>query len=192
MKNRLRLSIIKTLPLFAVLSLLIGKVVIVQAADQFAWGGLNPSCFSYPAVAMTPYDRSIQADLYRMTHERVYHNSNATGTILLYGPVHPWNESYGDGVNFKATFIDPDGEDDTAQVIAELRFVGPGGITFIAKLDSNDHAVATSDVQTMSTPVTWRHLGYDEGYYVVRIYVTRTNTGVVPAAFGYNLCSAIW
>lgn len=163
MKDRFRLSIIKTLPLFVMLSLLIGKVAIVQAADQFAWGGLNPSCFSYPAVAMTPYDRSIQADLYRMTHERVYHNSNATGTILLYGPVHPWN-GYGDGVNFKATFKDPDGEGHEAQVVAELRFVGPGGIRIIAKLDSNDYALATSEVQTMTTGVTWDRLRYDEGY----------------------------
>ena len=191
MKDRFRLSIIKTLSLFAMLSLLIGKVAMVQAADQFAWGGLNPSCFSYPAVAMTPYDRSIQADLYRMTHERVYHNSNATGTILLYGPVLPWN-GFGDGVNFTATFTDPDGDGHDAQVVAELRHRGPGGIRIIAKLDSNDYALATTEVQTMTTGVTWDSLRYDEGYYVVRIYINRTNTELVPAAFGYNLCSAIW
>lgn len=192
MKDRLRLSIIKTLPLFAVLFLLTGKVTIVQAADQFAWGGLNPSCFSYPAVAMTPYDRSIQADLYRMTHERVYHNGNATGMILLYGPVHLWNEYPSEGVGFTVTFKDPDGEGHEARVNAELRHIGPDGIRSIARLHSNDYAVATNDVQTMTTGVTWDRLRYDEGYYVVRIYIHRTNTDLVPAAFGYTLCSEVW
>ena len=45
-----------------------------SVANEFAEGGLLPSCYTYPAVAMTPYDRSIQdnrdyQDLYKQpTH----------------------------------------------------------------------------------------------------------------------------
>jgi hypothetical protein len=68
---------------------LAGLSLTAQAANEFAWGGLNSSCFSYPAVAMSAYDRSIQSDLYRKTHEQVYHNTGVVGSILLYGPVRP-------------------------------------------------------------------------------------------------------
>jgi hypothetical protein len=33
--------------------------------------------------------------------------------------------------------------------------------------------------------------GDNTGYFVVRVYVERTDTTVTPAAFGYNLCSAV-
>lgn len=171
--------------------MLIISSVSAHAANEFALGGLNPSCFSYPAVAMTPYDKSIQADRYHATHTRVYHNNDATGSILLYGPVQPWDE-FGDGFTFSATYRDPDGPANEAQIIAQLRFIGPGGIRIIKTLKSNDHAFATNDIQTMASPLSWSELSRDDGYYVVRMYVTRTNTNLLPAAFGYNLCSTIF
>ncbi len=158
----------------------------VQAADEFAFGGLNHSCFSYPVVAMTPYDKSVSK--YRATHSQVYHEKNVTGNILLYGPVQPW-DFFGDGFLFKATFRDPDGSANEAQVIAQLRFIGDDGIKIIKTLRSNDFALATPDVQTMSSPIQLTH---DNGYYIVRMYIQRTNTTIKPAAFGYNLCSAIF
>ncbi len=160
-----------------------------QATDEFAFGGLASSCFSYPAVAMTPYDKS--ADKYHATHTRVYHKGRKTGSILLYGPVQPW-ESFGDGFVFKATFRDPDGAGTGSQVIAQLRFIGNDGIRIIKTLKSNDSALATSDVQTMSSPLEWNEIKRNDGYYVVRMYVQRRDASLRPAAFGYNLCSAIF
>ena len=163
-----------------------------QAADEFAFGGLAASCFTYPAVAMTPYDDSVQSDMYHMTHERVYHNNGATGTILLYGPVHPWIEQFGDGVSFAVSYIDPDGPGTGTQVSAELRFVGPGGIQIVGKLNSDDRARATGEVQTMRTNLRYNQLNRTDGYYVVRVYIKRTDAKLTPAAFGYNLCSAVF
>jgi len=162
------------------------------AADEFAFGGLNPSCYTYPAVAMTPYDESIQENRYRMTHERVYHRDGVTGLVLLYGPVHPWKDVFGDGVRFSATFRDPDGPGTASQVVAQLRFVGPGGIRIISTLDSNQRAQATDDIQVMSEPINFSELDQTDGYYVVRFYLQRTDATLRPAAFGYNLCSAIF
>lgn len=163
-----------------------------QAADEFAFGGLSTSCFSYPEVVMTPYDDSTQSDQHHMTHEQAYHNDGATGTILLYGPVHPWIDQFGDGVSFAVTFRDPDGPGTEAQVLAELRFVGPGGIRTVSKLNSNDHAHETDNTQSMSTSLGYDQISRTEGYYIVRLYITRTNTNLKPVAFGYNLCSAIF
>jgi hypothetical protein len=182
-----RLLISKLLVLIAVA----GLSLSAQAANEFAWGGLNTGCYTYPAVAMTPYDRSIQDDLYRMTHEQVYHNTGATGSILLYGTVRPW-EMYGDGITFTATYKDPDGRGTDASVVAQLRYVDASGIHILKTLNSNDHAFATTDVQTMSTTVSFSELSYNYGYYVVRLYIYRKDTGLSPAAYGYNLCSAIF
>jgi hypothetical protein len=160
-----------------------------QATDEFAFGGLKSSCFSYPAVAMTPYDGS--ADKYHATHTRVYHKGRKTGSILLYGPVQSW-ETYGDGFTFTATFRDPDGAGKRSQVIAQLRFIGNDGIRIIKTLKSNDSALATSDIQTMSSPLEWDEIKRNDGYYVVRMYVQRSDATLKPAAFGYNLCSSIF
>lgn len=175
----------KTMLLFVALVLSFSA----KAADDFAFGGLSPSCFSYPAVAMTPYDESIP--LYHATHTRVYHKQNTTGSILLYGPVQSW-DYFGDGFKFEATYRDPDGSANGAQVIAQLRFVGENGIRIIKTLRSNDFAFATPDAQTMSFPLNWNELKNYNGYYVVRMYVQRTDLRLKPAAFGYNLCSAIF
>lgn len=165
---------------------------IAHADDKFSFGGMSPTCYTYPAVSMTPYDQSIQNRLYRMTHEQVYHGLNKKGTILLYGPVQPWNDSFGDGVNFNISFIDSDGPGTDAQVTAQLRHIGPGGIRIIKTLRSNDHAFPTDEVQRMTAGVRWEELSRTDGYYVVRLYIDRKNFSVKPAAFGYSLCSAIW
>lgn len=167
------------------------SVSAAHAQDQFATGGLRDDCFTQSAVAMTPYDLNVQQNQYRMTHERVYHNTAATGSILLYGPVHPWR-AYGEGFSFSVTYKDPDGRGTAGHVMAQLRHVGPGGIRIIATLDSNLSARATDDAQVMSTPVSWSQVGDNTGYFVVRVYVDRINTTVVPAAFGYNLCSTVF
>ena len=166
-------------------------VPVTAAADQFAVGGLRSDCVSYGAVAMTPYDLSIQANLYRMTHEHVYHGTTQTGSILLYGPVLPWRMT-GDGFVFSVTYTDPDGPGLASSVRGNLGHVGPAGIRIIATLDSNTQARTTGDVQVMSVPLPWSQLNDSTGYYVVRLYVERTNTAVVPSAYGYNLCSAVF
>jgi hypothetical protein len=140
---------------------------------------------------MTPYDVSIQQNQYRMTHERVYHSAGAIGSILLYGPVHPWR-AFGEGFSFSVTYKDPDGVGTAGQVMAQLRHVGPRGIRIIARLDSNLAARTSEDAQVMSTPVPWSQVGDKTGYFVVRVYVVRANTTVTPAAFGYSLCSAVF
>ncbi len=99
---------------------------------------------------------------------------------------------YGDGFTFAATFKDPDGAGTDAQVVAQLRFVGPNGIRIIKTLDSNKSARPTNDVQRMHAPLNYSDLNDDEGYYVVRLYVYRKDTTLGPAAYGYNLCSAIF
>jgi hypothetical protein len=164
---------------------------LADTGVQFAFGGLSQDCFSYPAVAMTPYDLNIQQNQYRMTHEQVYHNIGQTGAILLYGPVHPW-KAFGDGLTFSVTYKDPDGHATAGRVRAQLRHVGPSGIRIIATLDSNDHAQASNDAQIMSAGLQWSQVSANTGYFVVRVYVERTDTVVAPAAFGYNLCSAIF
>ena len=163
----------------------------VHAQGQFAFGGLSEDCFSHPAVAMTPYDLNIQQNQYRMTHEQVYHNTGQTGAILLYGPVRPWR-AFGDGLTFSVTYKDPDGRATAGRVRAQLRHVGPSGISIIATLDSSDHAQTSNDAQVMSTLLQWSQVSANTGYFVVRVYVERTNSAVAPAAFGYNLCSAIF
>lgn len=177
--------------LIAVAALAAAPAPAVHAQGQFAFGGLSQDCFSQPAVAMTPYDLNIQQNQYRMTHEQVYHNAGQTGSILLYGPVHPWR-AYGDGLTFSVTYKDPDGRAPAARVRAQLRHVGPSGISIIATLDSNDHAQVSSDAQVMSTGLQWSQVSATTGYFVVRVYVERTSTTVTPAAFGYNLCSAFF
>lgn len=161
-----------------------------QAADDFAQsGGFSSSCFSYPAVAMTPYDESTSK--YHSTHSRVYHKGRNRGSILLYGPARSGTAS-GDGVLFEASFIDPDGAGTRSQVTAELRFVGNGGIQTISVLKSNDYAYQTNSVQSMATTINYSQLSRKDGYYIVRMYINRTDTGVKPAAFGYNFCSRIF
>ena len=163
----------------------------VHAQDKFAGGGLSAGCFTQSAVTMTPNDLSIQPNQYRMTHERVYHNTGATGSILLYGPVHPWH-AYGDAVRFSVTYKDPDGVGTAGQVIAQLRHVGAAGIRIIATLNSNLTALMTDDAQVMGTPVSWSELDDTSGYFVVRVSVARTTTTVTPAAYGYSLCSTVY
>jgi hypothetical protein len=167
----------------------------VANANEFASGAFSQSCFSYPAVAMTPYDRSINQRLYRMTHERVYHANNEKGTILLYGPVAPWNDIYGDGFRFNVSYIDPDGKGKKSSVKAELRFVGANGIKIVSRLNSNDYSydsIHPNKVQTMSAPLDYSKLDDKEGFYVMRIYIKRTTTKLTPKAFGYSLCSSIF
>src|SRR5262245_54520211 len=89
-----------------VLTACAASVSVANAQSQFAYGGLRKDCFTHAAVAMTPYDLNIQQNLYRMTHEQVYHNTSATGSILLYGPVQPWQFSGGDGISFSVTYKD--------------------------------------------------------------------------------------
>lgn len=161
----------------------------VNSNGKFAEGALTPSCFTYPAVAMTPYNESINK--YRATHGRVYHEQNKSGSILLYGPVQSWNY-YGDGFTFEASYRDPDGSGTGSQVIAQLRFVSDEGIKIIKTLKSNDFAFETPNTQTMSSGMDWSELSQSDGYYTVRMYVQRNNTNLKPVAFGYNLCSAIF
>jgi hypothetical protein len=177
--------------LLAVAACSIATVSPALAQGQFAPGGLRDDCFTQSAVTMTPYDVPIQQNQYRMTHERVYHNTGATGSILLYGPVHPWR-AFGEGFSFSVTYKDPDGAGTSGGVTAQLRHVGPRGIRIIATLDSNLEARVSEDAQFMSTPVSWSQVGDNTGYFVVRVYVARTNTSVAPAAFGYSLCSAVF
>jgi len=164
----------------------------VANADEFASGAFSETCFSYPAVAMTPYDQSIQHRLYRMTHERVYHAKNKKGTILLYGAVGQWNSVYGDGFNFNVSYIDPDGKGKKSSVKAELRFIGEHGIQILSTLNSNNYAHATKSVQTMTKSLPFSKLANKKGFYVVRIYINRKNTKLTPKAFGYSLCSRIF
>ena len=167
----------------------------VANADEFASGAFSESCFSYPAVAMTPYDQSINQRLYRMTHERVYHANKEKGTILLYGPVAPWNDIYGDGFQFSVSYIDPDGKGKKSSVKAELRFVGENGIKVVSKLNSNDYDYDPqypNRVQTMSKPLYYDKLENKKGFYVMRVYINRTSTKLTPKAFGYSLCSSIF
>jgi hypothetical protein len=166
-------------------------VSAVHAQDRFAGGGLSTGCFTQSAVAMTPYDVSIQQNLYKMTHERVYHNTAATGSILLFGPVHPWHV-YGNAASFSVTYKDPDGAGTAAQVSAQLRHVGPAGIRIISTLNSNLSARVTDNTQVMSLTVPWSQLDDTIGYYVVRVTITRTTTTVTPVALGYSLCSIIF
>ena len=185
-------SITRTLiRLLAVVASFAASTPAVHAQGQFAYGGLRRDCFTQSAVTMTPYDLNIQQNQYRMTHERVYHNTAATGSILLYGPVHPW-EAFGEGFSFAVTFKDTDGAGTAGRVMAQLRHIGSGGIRIIATLDSNLFARATTDAQVMSTPIAWSQVGNNTGYFVVRVYVERTNTTAAPAAFGYSLCSAVF
>ena len=140
---------------------------------------------------MKPYDLSVQQNQYRMTSERVYHNTAATGSILLFGPVHPF-QMIGDAARFSVTYKDPDGAGTAAQVTAQLRHVGPAGIRIIAALDSNLTAQATESTQVMRTDVGWSQLDDTVGYYVVRVSLTRTTTSVTPVALQYSLCSVIY
>jgi len=164
----------------------------IAESNEFASGAFSKNCFSYPAVSMTPYDESIKQKKYRMTHERVYHADNKTGSVLLYGPVTPWNNIFGDGVSFSTTYIDPDGRGKNSSVKAELRFVGANGINVISTLDSNNFANTTDKVQTMSTPLSFSQLSDKKGFYVVRMYLNRVSNKVTPKAFGYSFCSAIF
>jgi len=164
-----------------------GLSMSAQAAPGFANNtGLNTSCFSYPAVAMTPYNEDLSK--YAATSSGVKHKTNLIGRILLYGPVQPWNMS-GDHV-FSASFKDPDGAGNDSQVTAELRFVDANGIKIIKVLKSNDFAQAVPGKQTMSAGLTRRDIGYVNGHYIVRIYIQR-NALIKPVAYGYNLCSTV-
>ena len=187
--NNQRVFLNKISPFVFVCSILISGIA---ESNEFSNGAFSKNCFSYPAVAMTPYDESINQKKYRMTHERVYHADNKTGLVLLYGPVAPWNNIYGDGISFSATYIDPDGRGKDSSVKAELRFVGQNGIDIISTLDSNDFANSTEKVQTMSTPLKFSQLSDKKGFYVVRMYLNRTSKKYTPKAFGYSFCSAIY
>ena len=159
------------------------------AANQYSFGGMSSSCFTHAAVAMTPYDRSIQGNVYRMTHERVYHNTSKTGMILLYGPLRPWQDMYGDNARLNVSYIDPDGPGQDAYVAAAVRHIGPRGLHIIRTLNSNHHAQTTKEVQTMSVAVPYNELDEHEGFYDIRVYVVRSNTSVSPVVFGYSMCS---
>ena len=163
----------------------------IAESNEFAEGAFSKNCFSYPAVAMTPYDESINQKKYRMTHERVYHADDKTGSVLLYGPVTPWNNIFGKGIIFSATYVDPDGKRKNSSVKAELRFVGGNGINIVSTLDSNNFANTTDAVQTMSTSLKFSQLSDKKGFYVVRMYLNRASNKFTPKAFGYSFCSAI-
>lgn len=165
--------------------------VPASAGDQYAPGALRNGCFTYPAVAMAPYDVTANNKMFRKTHERVYFSGSKTGTILLYGPVHN-NFGGGDGLVFKGTYIDPDGPGTGSQVLYQLRHVGPAGITVISTLRSNNHAFATNEVQWMSDVISSKDMNRYDGYYVVRAYITRTSSSLKPVAFGYNICGEVF
>ena len=186
--GRVRALMKRTLPLLAIVSIVVGNVETARGVDDFAW---SSRCFQYSAVAMTPYNMSIQGNQYRQTHERVYHRPGATGLILLYGPA-DFRNLGGDGVRFSVTYKDPDGPGFNSRVHAELRHIGPNGIRIISRLDSNKEGHATNEIQTMSDPIEWRQLNQRKGFYVVRIYITRKDTTLVPSAFGYSLCGSIF
>jgi hypothetical protein len=44
----------------------------------------------------------------------------------------------------------------------------------------------------MSEGISFRDLNRHDGYYLVRFYIQRDDTTLQPAAFGYNLCSAVF
>jgi hypothetical protein len=183
-------SLCRSLPVFALLALLTAQVVPAQA-NTFAIGGLSDACFTYPAVAMTPQNDAIQDNRYLMTHERVYHQPESTDMILLFGPVHPWMNQFGEHVSFKVTFKDPDGPGTDAQVVGQFRFVDPQGIHILGTLDSNQHAQVTDRVQTMAMAIDRRKIERENGYYLVRLIIKRTTAELQPVAFGYNLCSTV-
>lgn len=119
----------------------------------------------------------------------MYHNSLATGKILLYGPAE--FPGGGAGFQFKVLFQDPDGIGTDARVVGQLRHVGPQGIQIIATLDSTEETEITDEIQVMSKSLRWSELSQEEGYYTVRIYVDRAHTEIAPAAFGYDFCGGL-
>lgn len=161
----------------------------VQAASPF-----NEYCATWPAVAMTPYDDNIQADQYKMTHERVYHNDHKTGTILLYGPV-PGGWDALEAVRWRVVYKDPDGHRTGGEVYAELRFVDrAGNISVVEKLASNypsNHESWGNGVDSMTAVFPTHALSRDDGAYSVRVYVKRSNTHVRPAVLNYEFCSTV-
>ena len=178
--------ITKALVILTLFVVLLQTVGVGQAANEFAL--LDESCFSYPSTAMSAYDTSIQKNLYRKTHARVYHQAAATGTILLYGPA---DKIRNGATGFQVTFKDPDGPGFNSRVVAKLRHIGPGGIKTIKTLDSNTNSRVTNEIQTMKatffTPSTHR----TSGFYEVRIYIYRSTTDLSPSAFGYSFCNVI-
>lgn len=159
----------------------------------------NDNCFSFPAVAMTPYDSSIQADLYKMTHERVYHKQNKTGQILLYGPVDAFTPVLGEanvlGLDFTYSINGPG----TASVSAQLRFVSDrGNITtistatrsFTGTIAHRFNPVKGSFSASSTIPRT-ANLTRQDGYYMVRVYINRSSSSLKLSAIGYNLCGTI-
>jgi len=145
-------------------------------------------CFAYPAVAMTPYDKSREA--YRATHSMVYHKDNSNEMLLLYGPV-MLPKRTGDGFQLSATYKDPDGRSEQAEVIVELRFIGVNGINIIKAISSSDFATISDGIQTMSFSESWSKLNRTDGYYIVRMYIKRSDTNLEAAAVGYKLCSGV-
>ena len=178
--------LMRAFAIFSLFMVLLQTVGTGQAANQYA--PLNDFCFSYPTTAMSAYDHSIQNNLYRKTHSKVYHRSGATGSILLYGPA----DNIGTGATrFNVTFKDPDGPGLNSRVIAHLRHVGPKGIKVIASLDSNRESQVTNDVQTMTTIFSRSDNNETTGFYEVRVYIYRNTTTVSPSAYGYSFCNTI-
>ena len=119
--------------LMTAVSLVMTLVGPASAADRFPSSPFNDkACFTYPAVAMTPYDQSL--DKYHMTHERAYHQDGKTGLVLLNGPVLPfeWNPEH-TWVELQLVSRDPDRWGNRASVVAELRHTGPYGITTLLR-----------------------------------------------------------
>ncbi|MBL1322073.1 MAG: hypothetical protein COA63_013590 [Methylophaga sp.] len=171
--------------------LLTGTLLISTAANAAGENkhAFSKQCFSFPAVAMTPSHDSVNQKKYKITHERVYHANNKTGTILLYGPIAPWKYSVSAHFTFSALYVDPDGRGKDTSVKAELRFVGDNGIKVISTLDSNNFANGSNKIQTMSNVVRGTELTLKNGFYVVRMYVNRSTQQFSSKALGYRLCS---
>lgn len=179
-------------------SALIATLVVYSAPATAEIFG-NNSCFNYPAVAMTPYNKSIQSDLYVMTHERVRHNKDKTGTILLYGPVNtfdpPAAEVVGLGLDYGYT-VSGTGR---ASAIVQLRFVSDEGQISIMKT-VRENIIGTADHET--TPANATRSLYEvipdsarlqrtDGYYMVRVYLNRNSSNIKLHAIGYKLCGGI-
>lgn len=173
-----------------------GTALLLATASAQAASPLSPFCTTWPAVAMTPYNESIQNDQYKMTHERVYHNDGKTGSILLYGPVAgSWNSL--DYSSFSVFLKDPDGTASTAEVSANLRFVdNNGGIHIIANISSNNWSDLSRKSYGNGVRKIFKHLpssafDREDGMYMVRIYVSRSNTHVLPSVLYYQLCGEV-
>jgi hypothetical protein len=176
------------------LGALFAAVTLLAATSGSAQNVITTQRASASAITCTPMSTTSTVPPWSQTHGKVYHRGTAVEPITLFCPVHFEFMTVYTGQVFggfyKPTlltikYIDPDASGSQAQVEASLKWVdSAGGVHVVGSLDSNLQG-AGNGVKTMSLDVDAHE--FNATQYYVQLSIKRSNTGLIPAVYGFDL-----